>query len=74
MTTRTQTGARSDVRAARAVPAGVDTRLPWWALALPVLAFVALFLLITGPGDAHAAGADPGIGGILARIQQTLPL
>ncbi|MFF5972872.1 hypothetical protein ACFY7C_15255 [Streptomyces sp. NPDC012769] len=70
MTARTHTGARS----VRATSAGVDTRLPWWALALPVLAFVALFLLITGPGQAHAAGGDPGIGGILERIQQTLPL
>ncbi|GAA3397128.1 hypothetical protein [Streptomyces roseoviridis] len=70
-TARNHTGARSDVRAA---PAGVDTRLPWWALALPVLAFAALFVLVTDPGHAHAAGADPGIGGLLARIQQTLPL
>ncbi|MET9950708.1 hypothetical protein ABZ135_04060 [Streptomyces sp. NPDC006339] len=70
MTARTHTGARS-------VPtpsAGVDTRLPWWALALPVLAFVALFLLITGPGEAHATAGDPGVGGFLERLRQTLPL
>ncbi|MFD0370648.1 MULTISPECIES: hypothetical protein [unclassified Streptomyces] len=65
MTARTHTGAQ--VRRT-----GVDTRLPWWALALPVAAFVALFLLITGSGDAQAMGGDPGIGGILQHLQQTL--
>ncbi|WP_318207074.1 MULTISPECIES: hypothetical protein [unclassified Streptomyces] len=53
---------------------GVDTRLPWWALALPAAAFVALLLLMTGPGEAHAAVGDPGAGGFLERIQQTLSL
>jgi hypothetical protein len=50
---------------------GVDTRLPWWALALPVLAFVAL-LLIINPADAHAAGADPAVGDLFERIRQIL--
>jgi hypothetical protein len=52
----------------------VDTRLPWWALALPVAAFAALFLLITGPGKAHAAGPDPAVGHVLREIRQTLSL
>ncbi|WP_329277326.1 hypothetical protein [Streptomyces sp. NBC_00691] len=53
---------------------GADTRLPWWALALPAIAFVALLLLMSGPGEAHAAAGDPGVGGFLERVQQTLSL
>ncbi|WMX47724.1 hypothetical protein [Streptomyces roseicoloratus] len=65
MTARTHTGAQ--VRRT-----GVDTRLPWWALALPVAAFAALFLLVTGSSDAPAAAGDPGVGRFLAHLQQTL--
>jgi hypothetical protein len=50
----------------------VDTRLPWWALALPMLAFVVLLLVIVDPAQAHAAGGDPAVGQFLDRIQQTL--
>ncbi|HEY9375333.1 hypothetical protein [Streptomyces sp.] len=67
MSARTPTSAR--------IPAaGVDTRLPWWALALPVAAFVALFLLIADPGQAHAAAGpgDPSVGRLLETLQQTL--
>ncbi|MGP3771346.1 hypothetical protein ACTWJ8_10975 [Streptomyces sp. SDT5-1] len=39
----------------------VDIRLPWWALVLPAVAFVALLLLILNPSDAHAASGDPSI-------------
>ncbi|MET9800092.1 hypothetical protein [Streptomyces sp. NPDC006368] len=53
-------------------PGGVDARLPWWALALPVLAFAALLVFITGGGEAHAAGGDPAVGRILEQIRQTL--
>ncbi|MFI8516219.1 hypothetical protein ACIGEZ_00100 [Streptomyces sp. NPDC085481] len=67
MTARTHTGSRTG-------PTGIDTRLPWWALGLPVLAFVALFLLIAGPGEARAAGVDPAFGRVLERVQQTLSL
>ncbi|MFJ4008117.1 hypothetical protein ACIPWL_32385 [Streptomyces sp. NPDC090023] len=42
-------------------PAGDAARLPWWALALPILAFVALLLLIMNPSDAHAASGDPAL-------------
>ncbi|MGA5320529.1 hypothetical protein ACPCIU_08795 [Streptomyces seoulensis] len=48
-------------------PAG--TRLPWWALALPILAFVALLLLIMNPSDAHAASGDPALAQILERAR-----
>ncbi|GHJ95632.1 hypothetical protein SNE510_51510 [Streptomyces sp. NE5-10] len=67
MTALTRTGDRT-------TPAGVDTRLPWWALALPVAAFTVLLLLVTGPGETAAAGGDGGMGQLLQRIGQTLAL
>ncbi|HLL33181.1 hypothetical protein ACIG0D_34900 [Streptomyces sp. NPDC052773] len=51
---------------------GADPRLPWWALALPTLAFVALLTLILHPTDAHAAAGDPVIARLLERVQQLL--
>ncbi|MFS8204606.1 hypothetical protein ACLVWQ_38770 [Streptomyces sp. CWNU-52B] len=51
---------------------GVEARLPWWALVLPVLAFAALLLLIANPADAQAAGGDPVIGDLIERIRQIL--
>jgi hypothetical protein len=49
---------------------GVDIRLPWWALALPTLAFVVLLALILNPADAHAASGDPVVTRFLERVQQ----
>ncbi|MFE7730617.1 hypothetical protein ACFU5D_33110 [Streptomyces anthocyanicus] len=49
---------------------GVDARLPWWALALPVLAFVALLLLILNPADARAAAEQPATAHLLERLEQ----
>ncbi|MGW1766362.1 hypothetical protein ACWCQL_20085 [Streptomyces sp. NPDC002073] len=43
----------------RAQGSPADTRLPWWALALPVAAFAALLLLLAGSGGAEVAGASP---------------
>lgn len=37
---------------------GAQTRLPWWAVALPALAFAALLALLTG-GTADASAATP---------------
>ncbi|GAA3503516.1 hypothetical protein GCM10019016_106260 [Streptomyces prasinosporus] len=51
---------------------GVDTRLPWWALALPVLAFVALLALVLNPADAHAAAGEPSISHLVERAQQLM--
>jgi hypothetical protein len=53
-----------------ATRAGVDIRLPWWALALPALAFIALLVLILNPSDAHAATGDPAITHIFERLQE----
>ncbi|MBY8880378.1 hypothetical protein K7862_22465 [Streptomyces sp. PLK6-54] len=39
----------------------VQTRLPWWAVALPAIAFATLLALIAGgPASADASGAAPG--------------
>ena len=67
MTALTRTGDRTP-------PAGVDTRLPWWALALPVAAFTVLLVLVTGPGEAAAAPGGDGSGRFLPLIGQTLAL
>ncbi|WP_181805997.1 hypothetical protein [Streptomyces shenzhenensis] len=53
-----------------ATPGSVDIRLPWWALALPALAFVALLTLILNPADAHAATGDPAVTHLFERVQQ----
>ncbi|GAA2292852.1 hypothetical protein GCM10010234_37670 [Streptomyces hawaiiensis] len=53
-----------------ATRAGAAGRLPWWALALPVLAFSALLALILNPSDAHAAAGEPVITHLFERIQQ----
>ncbi|MEU5053653.1 hypothetical protein [Streptomyces sp. NPDC021096] len=56
-------------------PAGVrarqQTRLPWWALALPAAAFVALFSLLASPASADSGESGPGSGGgTVARVVQ----
>lgn len=48
-------------------------RLPWWAIALPALAFAVLLLLITAPGQAHADTGEATVTHVLERIQQSLP-
>lgn len=50
---------------------GVQTRLPWWAVALPALAFAALLALISA-GSADASTAAPA-GDVLSRIVTALP-
>ncbi|MFE0515617.1 hypothetical protein [Streptomyces sp. NPDC058964] len=62
--------ARTHTRPHPATTGGVDIRLPWWALALPALAFVTLLMLILNPSDAHAASGDPAVTQFLERVQQ----
>ncbi|MFE9447420.1 hypothetical protein [Streptomyces sp. NPDC006739] len=62
--------ARTHTRPHPATSGRVDIRLPWWALALPALAFVSLLLLILNPSDAHAATGDPAVTHLFERIQQ----
>ncbi|GHC56883.1 hypothetical protein [Streptomyces cinnamoneus] len=49
-------------------PAGPQTRLPWWAWALPAAAFVALFSLLSSP--AQADGSTQAGSGPMARVVQ----
>ncbi|MBQ1093976.1 hypothetical protein [Streptomyces sp. B93] len=51
---------------------GVDTRLPWWALALPTLAFITLLALILNPSDAQAASGDPAVTQLIERARQLI--
>lgn len=59
-------------RSARPVRGSTEIRLPWWAIALPAVAFAALLLLMTGTGQAEAAAGDPAVGRILAHLFQLL--
>ncbi|MFI0979070.1 hypothetical protein ACH4SP_18965 [Streptomyces sp. NPDC021093] len=57
--------------------ASTGKRLPWWSVVLPVVAFVVLLTLMTGPGQAHAVGATseaPGIAYLLERVLDALSL
>ncbi|MFG2338491.1 hypothetical protein [Streptomyces yangpuensis] len=47
-----------------------STRLHWWALALPALAFGLLLLLLAGSGEAHAATGE--VSGLVQVAQQFL--
>ncbi|MFJ8693416.1 hypothetical protein [Streptomyces roseolilacinus] len=51
---------------------GVHARLPWWAVALPVAAFTALFLLLAAPGQAPGAGAEPAVSRIVEQLRHTV--
>ncbi|CAM5686256.1 hypothetical protein [Streptomyces griseomycini] len=64
--------ARTHTRPHSAPRGGVGTRLPWWALALPVLAFVTLLALVLNPSDAHAAAGEPAISHLVERAQQLI--
>ncbi|MER6119266.1 hypothetical protein E6R60_32435 [Streptomyces sp. A0642] len=64
--------APTHTRSIRPDAAGVEVRLPWWAVALPAVAFGALLLLIAGPGQAHAATGDPAVSRLLERIVELL--
>ncbi|WP_030203082.1 hypothetical protein [Streptomyces sp. NRRL S-87] len=54
---------------------GPDTRLRWWALALPVAAFAALLILLSGPGaaGAHQPGAGSALVPLLEQLVRALP-
>ncbi|MER6193110.1 hypothetical protein [Streptomyces cyaneofuscatus] len=50
----------------------VEIRLPWWAVALPAVAFAALLLMIMSPGQAQAATAAPALGQLIERTLHLL--
>ncbi|GHE74539.1 hypothetical protein GCM10018785_48390 [Streptomyces longispororuber] len=56
----------------RTEPAAVEIQLPWWAIALPAVAFAALLLLILNPADAHAASSEPVVTHLLERVRALL--
>ncbi|MFF4246973.1 hypothetical protein ACFYY2_21280 [Streptomyces sp. NPDC001822] len=66
--------ARTHTRTHRPAQEPIEVTLPWWAVALPALAFAALLLLILEPGQAHAAAGDPALGRLLGRILAFLAL
>lgn len=58
---------------ARSTGRGVQSRLPWWALALPLVAFGALLLVpvsASGPEEDTASGSP--VAQVLDRVQQVL--
>jgi hypothetical protein len=52
---------------------GVETRLRWWALALPAAAFAALLtLLLTGTGgESDAAGQRQPFSQLIEQVRET---
>jgi hypothetical protein len=64
--------ARTHTRPHPATPGAVGILLPWWALALPALAFGTLLLLILNPADAHASTADPSTARLVTYAQQLI--
>ncbi|MEU3630674.1 MULTISPECIES: hypothetical protein [Streptomyces] len=46
--------------------------MPWWAIALPVAAFTALFLLLAGSGQARATEGQPAVGRFLEQVRHTV--
>ncbi|MFE7751563.1 hypothetical protein [Streptomyces sp. NPDC057428] len=66
--------ARTHTRTPRPAPGTIEVTLPWWAVALPAVAFAALLLLILEPGQAHAAAGDPALGRLTGRILAFLAL
>ncbi|MFE9241057.1 hypothetical protein [Streptomyces sp. NPDC006856] len=52
-------------RSHRPAADSVEIRLPWWAVALPAVAFAALLLMILSPGRAQAAATGPALGQLI---------
>ncbi|MEU9403391.1 hypothetical protein [Streptomyces sp. NPDC048242] len=63
---------RTHPRPHPATTGGTGTRLPWWALALPVLAFTILLALMLNPSEAHAATGEPVLAHLIERIRALL--
>ncbi|MFF9112926.1 hypothetical protein [Streptomyces sp. NPDC014805] len=61
--------ARSHPRPHPATTGGVQARLPWWALALPTLAFISLLVLILNPAHAQASTGGPALTHLLQHLQ-----
>lgn len=57
---------------ARRPAAGADTRLPWWAVALPAAAFCALLSLLMAGGEADAVQSTEPLSRLLERVRESL--
>ncbi|MCX3063970.1 hypothetical protein [Streptomyces beihaiensis] len=55
-----------------AATGGARARLPWWAVALPAVAFVVLLALLLNPADAHASAGDPHLVHLMERARELL--
>lgn len=64
--------ARMHTRPRPADRGAVENPLPWWAVALPALAFVALLLLMLNPVHAHAESSAPAFDHVLRSLQHTV--
>ncbi|GAQ59507.1 hypothetical protein [Streptomyces acidiscabies] len=64
--------ARSHTRPHPATTGGADIRIPWWALALPILAFLVLLGMVLNPSDTQAAATHPTVTQLLERLQQLM--
>ncbi|MEV7580924.1 hypothetical protein ACIRUY_37530 [Streptomyces erythrochromogenes] len=69
MSAPTHTRSLPSARRTRTATAA-STRLHWWALALPALAFGLLLLLLAGSGEAHAATGE--VSGLVQVAEQLL--
>ncbi|MFF2655222.1 hypothetical protein [Streptomyces sp. NPDC058045] len=49
-----------------------EFRLPWWGVALPVLAFAVLLLVLLNPDHAHATVGEPALAQLLDRVRQAV--
>ncbi|WP_299536718.1 hypothetical protein [uncultured Streptomyces sp.] len=48
-------------------PGPAGARLPWWAVALPVVAFAVLLVVVSDPEQAQAASGHPAAGRLIER-------
>ncbi|MEU5976622.1 hypothetical protein [Streptomyces sp. NPDC047315] len=47
----------------------VSSRLPWWGLVLPILAFVILLALMAEPAQAQPPGGQSAVGPLLDSLR-----
>ncbi|WP_327357104.1 hypothetical protein [Streptomyces sp. NBC_01304] len=64
--------ARTHTRSPEQSRGSVEVKLPWWAVALPTIAFVVLLMLILNPAEAQAASGHPGVADFFDRVQESL--
>lgn len=53
-------------------PPAQQTRVRWWAVALPLAAFVSLLCLLAAPGRADAHSAPIGLEGVVKTVPRVV--